>query len=125
MHLTFYSRGYNTGSDEPASDADTEEMIEQLIPEQAREKGLSTVMKKPVEIDRQGEPFGPMKAPFSNDIKKYARDLDPRFGWEGQPKKDRRRLFRRLYSGLYSVLLCAMKRTIDLVIHCCTEFIRL
>ncbi len=95
--FAYCSRGYSTGSDEPESEADTEDLIHQLKPSQPRNEGQS--MKKPVELDKNGEPFGAMKVPFANDIKKYARDLDPRMGWEGQPIQDRRRLFRRLYSG--------------------------
>ena len=56
-------------------------------------------MKKRVELDAQGQPFGPMKSVLCGDIKKYAKDLDPTTGWEGQPRHERKRLFRRLYTG--------------------------
>lgn len=56
-------------------------------------------MKKRVELDAHGQHFGSMKAVFSSDIKKYAKDLDPTTGWEGQPWHERKQLFRRLYTG--------------------------
>ena len=59
-------------------------------------------MKKHVELDAEGQPFGAMKAVLSSDIKKYAKDLDPTTGWEGQPRHDRKRLFRRLYTSKHS-----------------------
>ena len=34
-------------------------------------------MKKHVELDAQGQPFGPIKKVLCIDIKKYAKDLDP------------------------------------------------
>ena len=56
-------------------------------------------MKKRVELDAQGQPFGSMKVVLCGDIKKYAKDLDPTTVWEGQPRHERKRLFKRLYSG--------------------------
>ena len=87
--LGFNSKGYDTTSAEQGverdakSDADTEDIIDSLNPEEKWKKGLTTVMKKPIELDEDGEAYGSMKNAFSNDIKKYARDLDPRKGWEG------------------------------------------
>ena len=34
-------------------------------------------MKKHVELDAQGQPFGSIKVVLCSDIKKYAKDLDP------------------------------------------------
>lgn len=99
LHSVLCSRGYEAESTEFGLDADTEEIIEFLIPQQKEQKGSGFVMKKPVQLDPHEEPFGAMKTPFSNDIKKYARDLDPRKGWEGQPVHKRRRLFTRVYTG--------------------------
>jgi hypothetical protein len=56
-------------------------------------------MKKRVELDAQKQPFGAMKVVLCGDIKKYAKDLDPTTGWEGQPWHKRKRLFKRLYTG--------------------------
>ena len=56
-------------------------------------------MKKHMELDAQNQPFGPMKVVLYNDIKKYAKDLDPTTGWEGQPRHEEKRLFKRLYIG--------------------------
>lgn len=57
-------------------------------------------MKKPIEVDGDGQPFGSMKEALSNDVKKYAKDLDPRVGWEKQPQSLRKNLLRRLYTGM-------------------------
>ena len=43
-------------------------------------EGGSTFMKKRVELDAQGQPFGAMKAVLCADIKKYAKGLDPTTG---------------------------------------------
>jgi hypothetical protein len=66
-------------------------------------------MKKRVELDAQGQPFGTMKAVLCGDIKKYAKDLDPTTGWEGQPRHERKRLFRRLYSGKCCTFYLSLK----------------
>lgn len=55
--------------------------------------------KKPVKLDPNGIPYGNMREVLAADIKRYAKDLDPTTSWEGQPGGERRRFFRRLYSG--------------------------
>ena len=108
--LGFCSKGYDTASAEQGvewnveSDADIEDIIASLNPEEKWKKGSTTVVKKPIELDEDGQAYGSIKNAFSNDIKKYARDLDPRKGWEGQPAYDRRRLFSRIYTGTISCL---------------------
>ena len=77
----------------------------QTSPVQPARGGARGGLKKHVELDRQGQPFGPMKEVLCSDIKKYAKDLDPTTGWEGQPRSDRKRLLRRLYAGEYLSLL--------------------
>jgi hypothetical protein len=94
------SRGYATHSGtEEDSDAENSDEIETSQPPPTRKGGGSTAMKKRVELDAQGQPFGAMKAVLSADIKKYAKALDPTTGWEGQPRHLRKRLFKRLYTG--------------------------
>jgi len=94
------SRGYATHSGtEDNSDRDHSDGTETSQPPPTWKGGGSTTMKKRVELDAQGQPFGSMKAVLCGDIKKYAKDLDPTTGWEGQPRHERKRLFRRLYSG--------------------------
>lgn len=56
--------------------------------------------KKPVKLDPNGIPYGNMREVLAADIKRYAKDLDPTTSWEGQPGGERRRFFRRLYSGM-------------------------
>ena len=93
------SRGYKTHSGtEGESDHENSDATESSSPPATRKAGGSTAMKKRVELDAQGQPFGSMKAVFCSDIKKYAKDLDPTTGWEGQPRHERKRLFKRMYT---------------------------
>lgn len=95
------SRGYGTataGSGDE-SEGNTEDIIGYLHA-QGNHKGVgSSHMKKPIELDVEGQPWGSMKDAFQKDVQKYAKDLDPSCGWEGQDKSLRRHLFKRLYSG--------------------------
>ena len=94
------SRGYATNSGtESDGDQENSDGIETSHPLPTRKGGGSTALKKRVELDVQGQPFGAMKAVLCADIKKYAKDLDPTTGWEGQPRHERKRLFKRLYTG--------------------------
>ena len=103
MQCVLCSRGYEVELAEEDSIANTDGEIEALQPLQKRNIGASTAMKKPVELDGQGQPFGAMKAVLSSDVKKYAKDLDPTTGWEGQPRQHRRRLFRCLYTSTHFI----------------------
>ena len=94
------SRGYKTHSGtEGESDHENSDAVETSQPPALRKGGGSTAMKKRLELDAQGQPFGSMKSVFCRDIKKYAKDLDPTTGWEGQPGQERKRLFNCLYTG--------------------------
>ena len=99
------SRGYGIHSGtEDDSDPENSDAMETSQPAPTRKGGGSTAMKKRVELDAQGQPFGAMKAVLSADIKKYAKDLDPTTGWEGQPRHERKRLFKRLYTGKFWII---------------------
>jgi len=92
------SRGYATHLDTEDSEGRNSDALETSQRRQPRKGVGSTGMKKRVELDAQGQPFGSMKSVLCSDIKKYAKDLDPTTGWEGQPRHERKRLFRRLYT---------------------------
>lgn len=65
-------------------------------------------MKKPVTLDLNGLPWGSMKECLGDDIKKYAKNLDPTCNWESQPSPQREQLFRRLYKGTnINALFCS------------------
>lgn len=66
--------------------------------------------KKPVKLDPNGIPYGNMREVLAADIKRYAKDLDPTTSWEGQPGGQRRRFFRRLYSGTATAFLSFLCR---------------
>ena len=102
------SRGYESRSAGDKSNENTDDIIDGLLPEEEEEDGTTSVMKKPVRLDRQGEPYGPMKVQFGRDIQKYAKDLDITVGWEAQTQENRRRLFKRLYTG-EPLKLCEFK----------------
>ena len=100
----------HSGTEED-SDHENSDGIETSQPLSTRKGGGSTAMKKRVEQDAQGQPFGSMKAVLCSDIKKYAKDLDPTTGWEGQPRHERKRLFKCLYTGkLCTFFLACMCR---------------
>lgn len=88
-----YSQG--EGDD---TDVDTDAAIKGIRPK--HRKGGSSGMKKPIELDGEGQPFGSMKEALANDIKKYTKNLDPRVGWEKQPHQLRKELLKRLYKGI-------------------------
>ena len=78
-------------------------------------EGEAPPWKKHVELDAQEQSFGSMKAVLCSDIKKYAKDPDPTTGWEGQPRHERKWLFRRLYTSKHcNFFLCCM---------CCRTFV--
>ena len=96
------NRGYTTHSDTEVSEGGNSDAVETSQRKPSRKGAGSTGMKKRVELDGQRQPFGSMKAVLSSDIKKYAKDLDPTTGWEGQSRHERKRLFRRLYTCKHS-----------------------
>lgn len=63
-------------------------------------------MKKPVTLDLNGLSWGSMKVCLGDDIKKYAKNLDPTYNWESQPSPQRDQLFRRLYKGMGIIASC-------------------
>ena len=82
------SRGsatYLATEDTSETNQDHNDGIETSQPPPTRKARGSTPKLKRVELDAQGQPFGSMKAVLCADIKKYAKDLDPTTGWEGQP----------------------------------------
>lgn len=94
------SRGYGESSDDESEEnrgEDTRAMHSAGNPKPAGSSGW----KKPIEVDVEGQPWGPMKDSLQKDIQKYAKELDPSSGWEGQPQKLRRNLYKRLYAGEY------------------------
>ena len=93
------SRGNATHSDTSDTEGGNNGAVETSQRKPTRKGVVSSGMKKRVELDAQGQPFGAMKSVLCSDIKKYAKDLDPTTGWEGQPRHERKRLFRRLYTG--------------------------
>lgn len=93
------SRGYGTAGSGDESEGNTEDIIDALHSQGKFKEVGSSAMKKPIELDVEGQPWGSMKDAFHKDIQKYAKDLDPSCGWEGQDKSLRRNLFRRVYTG--------------------------
>lgn len=69
---------------------------EQEHPQQQRR---GRMMKKPVTLNLNGIPWGSMKECLANDIKKYAKSLDPTCNWESHPSPQQEQLFKRLYKG--------------------------
>ena len=61
-------------------------------------------MRKPVLVDSKGIPYGTMKKVLEQEVKLLAKDLDPRYSWEGQPKHAKDRFFKRVYAGMTPIL---------------------
>jgi hypothetical protein len=55
-------------------------------------KGKTLLLKKPVDVDKKGIPYGKMVAPFVVDIQSLARDLDPSLGYANQKEDARIRI---------------------------------
>jgi hypothetical protein len=57
-------------------------------------------MRKPVLVDSKGIPYGTMKKVLEQEVKLLAKDLDPRYSWEGQPQHAKDHFFKRVYAGM-------------------------
>jgi hypothetical protein len=57
-------------------------------------------MRKPVLVDSKGIPYGTMKKVLESEVKLLAKDLDPRYSWEGQPQHANDRFFKRVYARM-------------------------
>lgn len=100
VSLEMCSCRYGEGSDDE-SHGNTNEDIDALNSQRKLTPMGPAAMKKPIELDEDGQPWGSMKDALHKDIQKYAKDLDPSCGWEGQSGKLQRNLLRRLYTGDY------------------------
>lgn len=89
----------STGDSDSESDSDASSDGKKHAKAQPKRTG-NKHDKKPVKLDPNGIPYGNMREVLAADIKRYAKDLDPTTSWEGQPGGERRRFFRRLYSGM-------------------------
>lgn len=58
------------------------------------------LIKKPVSVDEHGYPYGRMKSCLEDDVKLYAKELDPTGSWESVPRGEKERFFKRLYAGM-------------------------
>lgn len=85
--------------DKDEDDTDEEDPISEPIHSCRSDK--DALMKKPVTLDHNGIPYGKMKSSLANDVKLYAKDLDPTTSWERQPTWEKQCLFERLYAGMY------------------------
>ena len=75
-------------------------------------------IKKPVSVDAQGYPYGRMKSCLEDDVKLYAKELDPTGSWKSVPPGEKERFFKRLYAGMY--LFFSRNKQ-----HVCTHFQKL
>jgi hypothetical protein len=96
MYFKLCSRGYNTHDEEDEVGDDDSPFARHLQSQKKGDEGI----RKPVSVDGKGYPYGIMKTCLEDDVKLFAKDLDPTTSWEGQSAQDRRRFFKRLYSGM-------------------------
>jgi hypothetical protein len=105
------SRGYDTHTGESDGDEDGKySEFETAEDEPLHRKRRSKThvqtedMRKPVLVDSKGIPYGTMKKVMEQEVKLLAKDLDPRYSWEGQPQHAKERFFKRVYAGISSLL---------------------
>jgi hypothetical protein len=105
------SRGYDTHTgksdgDEEAKYSESHTDDDELLRRKRRNKTHTHTedMRKPVLVDSKGIPYGTMKKVLEQEVKLLAKDLDPRYSWEGQPQHAKDRFFKRVYAGISSVL---------------------
>jgi hypothetical protein len=86
------------GDEDSKSDTDEDE----TLPRMRRNKTHihTEDMRKPVLVDSKGIPYGTMKKVLEQEVKLMAKDLDPRYSWEGQPQHAKDRFFKRVYVGM-------------------------
>ena len=96
--MVLCSQGYPTDFENEDSEDGNDDVIQTSQAHPTR-GGAQGPMKKHVELDAQGQPYGSIKEVLWGDIKKYAKDFDPTTGWEAQPRSDRKRFLRRLCAG--------------------------
>ena len=104
-----YNQGYASASTQEDSSGDTKDAMEALEPLSTIKRGGTQALKKSIELDSEGQPYGSMREFIKANIKKYAKDLNPITSWERQPHYERRRLFEHLYiSTLCTFVAIAM-----------------
>ena len=99
--------GYDTHTGESEGDVDSKYSVtdtdeDATLPRKRRNKTHNHTedMRKPVLVDSKGIPYGTMKKVLEQEVKLLAKDLDPRFSWEGQPQHAKDRFFKRVYAGM-------------------------
>jgi hypothetical protein len=65
-------------------------------------------------VDKRGMPYGNAATYLSEDIKKFAKGLNPIYGWGDQPLEEKQRFFDRIAAGTSSLCIficrtCARK----------------
>lgn len=88
--------------EEDAKNSDTESVEDDTVPRKRRPNTHTHCedMRKPVLVDSKGTPYGTMKKVLEQEVKLMAKDLDPRYSWEGQPQHAKDRFFKRVYAGM-------------------------
>ncbi len=65
-----------------------------------KKEDTAKVDKQVVKVDRRGNPYGKVAEYLANDVKSFAKDLHPAYGWGDQPMKDKMRFFERVAAGI-------------------------
>jgi hypothetical protein len=104
------SVGYDTHTGESEGDEDSKYSVTDMdegetLVRKRRNKTLAHTedMRKSVLVDSKGIPYGTMKKVLEQEVKLLAKDLDPRYSWDGQPQHAKNRFFKRVYAGMSSL----------------------
>ena len=104
--LPYDSHTGESDGDKDAKDSESATDEDEPLPRKRRNKTHTHTedMRKPVLVDSKGIPYGTMKKVLEQEVKLLAKDLDPRYSWEGQPQHAKDRFFKRVYAGMSSQL---------------------
>ena len=71
-------------------------------PERVIKKAKAVTWKQVVRVDKQGKPYGKEAGYLAEDVKAFAKGLNPCYGWADQPLDEKQRFFARVYAGTTS-----------------------
>ena len=86
-----YSRGGSESPDDDDSSEDDDDDCDD-VGRRFQQVGDDAI-KKPVSVDADGYPYGIMKRTLEDDVKLFAKGLDPTVSWEQQPSSEKAAVF--------------------------------
>jgi hypothetical protein len=105
---------YSVDSESESSDEDEEEedtIVLDAAPLQVSRNPRLKVKQEPqckqemqwkqiVMVDKRGKPYGTGADYLAEEVKKFAKSLNPLYGWGDQPLAEKQRFYDRIYAGM-------------------------